>query len=211
MFVFETLNKNPAQSDTYTSQSYSTNQKPYLKFMKRLLLVTLILLNFTANVEAANFVLFKNPNSRASALAPSNWFMQEKLTTDGITTTLLRILSPDGLMHLEVTINPNTLPVRTFSEVSKAQFDEYAKDMINYHLALFRGSELVFLNKNANYNGIPSVIYIFKMNQDNKEFRYYIHSFIYNHHLYSIKFINRALGVLSPEDLVRIVNSVRIW
>ena len=186
------------------------NQKPYLKFIKRLLLVSLIFLNFTANVEAANFVLFKNPNSGASALAPNNWFMQKKLTTDGITTTLLRILSPDGLMHLEVTINPNNLPVSTLSEVSQAQFDEYVTDMINYHLALFRGSELVFLNKNANYNGIPSVIYIFKMNQDNKEFRYYIHSFIYNHHLYSIKFINRALGVLSPEDLVRIVNSVRI-
>ena len=210
MIVFETLNKSPAQSDTYTNQSYSTNQKPYLKYMKRLLLVTLILLNFTANVEAANFVLFKNRNSQASALAPSNWFMPEKLTTDGITTTLLRIISPDGLMHLEVTINPNDLPVSTLSEVSKAQFDEYVTDMINYHLVLFRGSELVFLNKNANYNGIPSVIYIFKMNQDNMEFRYYIHSFIYNHHLYSIKFINRALGVLSSEDLIKIVNSVRI-
>ena len=190
------------------SLSY-TNQKPCLKLIKRLLLVSLILLNFAANAEAANLTLFKNPKTGVSALAPSDWFMQEQPTTDGVTTTLLRILSPDVLMHLEVTINPNRLPINTFSEVSKAQVDEYVTDLINYHLAIFKGSELVYVNKNANYNGIPSVIYIFKMNQDNKEFRYYIHSFIYNHHLYSIKFINRALGVLSPEELVSVVDSVR--
>ena len=210
MFVFDMFLKRLKHKQTPTNQPYFTNQMFYFKSIKRFLLVFFLLLSFTTNVDAANYVLFKNPNSGVSALAPSDWYMQEKLTSDCITTTLLRVLSPDGQMHLEVTINPNNLPVSTFSEVSQAQYDEYVMDMINYHLALFKGSELVFLNKNANYNGIPSVIYIFKMIQDNKEFRYYIHSFVYNNHLYSIKFINRALGVLTPEELERIVNSVRI-
>lgn len=195
---------------TSTLQTFSANQKFYLRFIKGLMLIGFILLNLTSDVNAASLVLFKNPNSGASALAPSNWIMPEQLIKDEYTTTLLRIFSPDAQMHLEVTINPNYLPVRTFSELSQAQIDDYATEMINGHLAMYKGSELIYLNKRANHNGIPSVIYIFKINQDNKEFRYYIHSFIYNHQLYSIKFINRSLGVLSPEELESIVNSVRI-
>ena len=153
--------------------------KSFPFIIKRFLLVCLILLSFTTSVDAANFVLFKNPNSGASALAPSNWIMPEPLIKENYITTLLRVFSPDAQMHLEVTINTNYLPIKTFSDLSQAQFDEYAMGMVSSHLAMFRNSKLIYFNKNANFNGIPSVIYIFNINQDNKDFRYYIHSFVF--------------------------------
>ena len=195
---------------TPTRQIYSSNQNSYLRFIKRLLLVSLILLNLTADVEAANFVSYRNPNSGVTAFAPAGWYMPEQLFRDNFTTTLLRILSPDARTHLEVLIFNEYLPVKTLSELSQNQINDLARDMINSHLSMFKGSELIYFNKNANYNGIPSIIYIFRMNQGNEDLRFYIHSFIYNHHSYSIKFFNRVPGDLSPEELERIVNSVRI-
>ena len=58
-------------------------------------------------------------------------------------------------------------------------------------------------------SNMTSIIYIFKLNQDNEDVRLYINSFIYDHHSYSIKFINRANEALSAEELERIVNSVK--
>ncbi len=178
--------------------------------IKRLLLIFLILLGFTTSVNAANFVLFKNPISGVSALAPSYWIMSKELIRENDISTLLRVFSPDAQMQLEVTINTNYLPVKTFSDLSQTQFDEYAMGMVNSHLAMFGNSKLIYFNKTANFNGIPSVIFIFNINQDDKDFHYYIHSFVYNNHLYSIKFINRVLGILTPEELKSIVHSVRI-
>ncbi len=125
-------------------------------------------------------------------------------------TTLLRVFSPDEQMQLEVTINTNYIPISTFSDLSQTQFDEYAMGMVNRHLAMFGNSKLIYINKNANFNGIPSVIFIFNINQDDRDFHYYIHSFVYYNHLYSIKFINKALGILTQDELKSIVHSVRI-
>lgn len=177
--------------------------------IKRFLLACLILLSFTTSVNAANFVVFKNSNSGVSALAPNNWIMDKQVSKMFNINTLLRIISPDAKMHLEVTVNTDYLPVSTYAELSQGQIDGLTTEMINSHLAMFRGSKLTYFNKNARYYSLPSIIYIFKMNQDNEDFTYYIHSFIYNHYLYSIKFINRSPGDLSPEELVSIVNSVR--
>ena len=71
-------------------------------FTRRLLLVSLIFLNITTVANAANFVWYKNPNSGVAALAPVNWIMPEQLYKENITTTLLRVFSPDAKMHLEV-------------------------------------------------------------------------------------------------------------
>lgn len=209
MIILDLFSKKSEQIQNSMRKIFSMKLKFCLNFIKGLLLFCLVFFSFMPTVNAANLILFKNPNSGASALAPNNWIMPEQLIKDSYATTLLRVFSPDAKMHLECIIYNDYYPIKSLSELSQNQINDMTSNMIYGHLSMFKESKLIYFDKHTNFNGIPSFVYVFNINQDNEDFRLYIQSFIYNHHLYSIKFINRAIGILSEEELSKIVCSVR--